>query len=376
MKFYVTMLVATLLMLPRAALAAVTIPEIKSQPVVLGQETLVWPREGGRDTIPHRPYNHPDLTGRANVIDDWHMQTSRDDWDLLVSTAGNFHRFLNGFYRQRYLPANPRVANGQWGYSTSPPISVEQLQNGGRLTMGNMTILGNPMVVMGPNGIMKKVVEGGYAHGNKGAVLSNYGNVLLVRAGNPKNIRGIWDLGRPEVRVVTSNPDTEAGSFNNYRTSIFHMAFRDVEAKTGNVNNAARQATQLFNQIFNNRSINTKWVVGDRIHHRDVPQAIADGDADAGIFFYHLAQTAIEAHPGKFEIVPLGGTVENPDPMPGNRVATMYAIRIEGDWTTRQEINRDNFFLSITNPGQNTSLLERYWVRPPVTTGNNQPSLP
>lgn len=370
------MLVATLLMLPRAALAAVTIPEIKSQPVVLGQETLVWPREGGRDTIPHRPHNHPDLTGRANVIDDWHMQTSRDDWDLLVSTAGNFHRFLNGFYRQRYLPANPRVANGQWGYSTSPPISVEQLRNGGRLTMGNMTILGNPMVVMGPNDIMKKVVEGGYSHGDKGAVLSNYGNVLLVRAGNPKNIRGIWDLGRPEVRVVTSNPDTEAGSFNNYRTSIFHMAFRDVEAKTGNVNNAARQATQLFNQIFNNRSINTKWVVGDRIHHRDVPQAIADGDADAGIFFYHLAQTAIEAHPGKFEIVPLGGTVANPDPMPGNRVATMYAIRIEGDWTTRQEINRDNFFLSITNPGQNAPLLERYWVRPPVTTGNNQPSLP
>ncbi|NEP53807.1 MAG: hypothetical protein F6K65_35405, partial [Moorea sp. SIO3C2] len=98
--------------------------------------------------------------------------------------------------------------------------------------------------------------------------------------------------------------------------------------------------------------------------------------ADAGLFFYHLAQTAMEAHPGKFEIVPLGGTVDDPQPMLGNRVATMFAIRIEGDLTPQQEVSRDNFFLSITNPRQNATLLERYWVRPPVTTGNNQPPLP
>ncbi|MEM6254728.1 MAG: substrate-binding domain-containing protein [Cyanobacteria bacterium P01_D01_bin.156] len=377
MKFYITLLVTTLLMLSRATVAAaVSIPEIESEPRVLGQRTLIWPREGGTDLIPHRPFDYPDLTGQGNVLDDWHMQTSRDDWDLLVSTAGNFHRFLNGFFRQRYLPANPRVDNGQWGYSTSPPISIEQLENGGRLGFGNMEIRGNPMVVMGPNGIMKKVVAGGYAHGEKGAVLSNYGNVLLVRAGNPRNIQSIWDLGRPEVRLVTSNPETEPGSFNNYRTSIFHMAFHDARERTGNIQDAEDQATTLFNQIFNNQSISRKWVVGDRIHHRDVPQALADGEADAGIFFYHLARTAMEAHPGKFEIVPLGGTAENPDPMLGNRVATMFAIRIEDDLTVKQELNRDNFFLSITNPRQNARLLERYWVRQPVTTGNNQPPLP
>ncbi|MCB1034892.1 MAG: hypothetical protein KDD47_13780, partial [Acidobacteria bacterium] len=129
---------------------AVEIPEIVTDPVVLGQETLVWLREGGTDTIPPRPFDYPDLTGRANVLDDWHMQTDPEGWDLLVSTAGNFHRFLNAFHRQVYLPANPVVADGQWGYSTSPPISVEQLTNGGRLAFGNMEIRGLPMVVMGP----------------------------------------------------------------------------------------------------------------------------------------------------------------------------------------------------------------------------------
>ncbi len=93
--------VISLVALPVQA-ATVTIPEITTEPVVLGQKTLIWLREGGNDTIPPRPFDYPDLTGQANVLDDWHMQTSPDDWDLLVSTAGNFHRFLNVFYRQKY----------------------------------------------------------------------------------------------------------------------------------------------------------------------------------------------------------------------------------------------------------------------------------
>ncbi len=357
---------------------SVTIPEITTEPVVLGQKTLKWPQEGGLDQIPDRPFDYPDLTGQANIVDDWHMQTSADDWDLLVSTSGNFYRFLNVFYRQVYLPDNPVVAAGQWGYSTSPPVSLHQLENGGRLSIGNMEIRGIPMVVMGPKPIMNGVVNGGYNDGEPVKILSNFGNVLLVRSGNPQNIQNIWDLGRENVRVVTSNPETEAGSFGNYSSSVFHIAFREVEADTGDIAIANRRASNLFNQIFNpkNNARRQKWVVGDRIHHRDVPQALANGEADVGLMFYHLAQTAIESHPGLFEIVPLGGTVDNPDPLPGNRVATMQAIRIKGNWTEQQIINRDNFFSAITDAAANSTLLQKFWLREPVTTGNNQPPLP
>ncbi len=357
---------------------SVSIPEITTEPVVLGRKTLIWLREGGSDTIPQRPFDYPDLTGQANVLDDWHMQTSPDDWDLLVSTAGNFQRFLNVFYRQVYLPNNPVVSAGQWGYSTSPPVSIQQLDNGGRLTFGNMEIRGIPMVVMGPNSIMNGVIDGGYNDGEQAKILSNFGNVLLVPAGNPKNIRNIWDLGRKKVRVATSNPKTEAGSFGNYSSSVFNIAFREVEAATGDINVANRRASRLFNQVFNpsNNARRKKWVVGDRIHHRDVPQALANGEADVGLMFYHLAQTAIEANPGLFEIVPLGGTVENPEPLLGNRVATMQAIRIDDNWTPQQTINRDNFFFGITDSAANAALLKQFWLREPVTTGNNQPLLP
>ncbi|MDJ0677208.1 MAG: substrate-binding domain-containing protein [Calothrix sp. MO_167.B42] len=380
--FYITVLAILFLVIPLVPLPvqaqSVTIPEITTQPVVLGQKTIQWSREGGSDIIPPRPFDYPDLTGQANVLDDWHMQTSSDDWDLLVSTAGNFYRFLNVFNRQVYLPDNPIVSAGQWGYSTSPPVSIEQLENGGRLSFGNMEIRGIPMVVMGPNSIMNGVVSGGYNDGEPAKILSNFGNVLLVRAGNPRNIHDIWDLGRNNVRVVTSNPTTEPGSFGNYSSSVFHIAFRSVEAATGDINRANRQASQLFNQVFNpvNNARRKKWVVGDRIHHRDVPQALANDEADVGIIFYHLAQTAIEANPDLFEIVPLGGTVENPQPLLGNRVATMRAIRIAGNWTDQQIINRDNFFFGITDSAANADLLERFWLREPVTTGNNQPPLP
>ncbi len=380
MKLRLTVLVTTcLLSIPGfTGSELVTIPEITTEPIVLGQQTLIWLREGDSDTIPKRPFDYPDLTGQANVLDDWHMQSSPDDWDLLVSTAGNFHRFLNAFHRQVYLPANPLVAAGQWGYSTSPPISIQQLENGGRLTFGNMEIRGNPMVVMGPNGIMNSVVNGGYNDGDRAKILSNFGNVLLVRAGNPRNIRDIWDLARPNIRVVTSNPVTEQGSFNNYSSSIFHIAFRQVEAETGNITVAARRAGRLFNRVFNpsQNQARKKWLVGDRIHHRDVPQALANGEADVGPIFYHLARTAMEANPGIFEIVPLGGTQDDPQPLLGNRVATMQAIRIAGGWTLQQESNRDNFFFEITNSAANAALLDQFWVREPVTTGNNQPPLP
>ncbi|MEM6455103.1 MAG: substrate-binding domain-containing protein [Acidobacteriota bacterium] len=377
--FLSILLLATALVAPAATAQTVEIPEIVTEPVVLGQKTLIWLREGGSDVIPQRPFDAPDLTGQGNVLDDWHMQTSPDDWDLLVSTAGNFHRFLNAFHRQVYLPANPVVADGQWGYSTSPPISLEQIDAGGFLGFGNMEIRGIPMVVMGPGGIMNGVVARGINDGASAKILSNFGNVMLVRAGNPKNIRSIWDLGRPRVRVVTSNPTTEPGSFGNYASSVFHIAFRLVEASSGgDIARAERAASRLYNRVFNPRNNDRrgKWVAGDRIHHRDVPQALANNEADVGLFFYHLAKTAMEAHPGLFEIVPLGGTVDDPQPLLGNRVATMNAIRIDGPWTAQQVINRDSFFNAITDPGANAALLERYWVRQPVTTGNNQPPLP
>jgi hypothetical protein len=61
--------------------------------------------------------------------------------------VGNFNVFLNYFMRQVYLPANPLVK--QYWYTTSPPVSIPQVSNGGRISVGNMEFLGDPHVIMG-----------------------------------------------------------------------------------------------------------------------------------------------------------------------------------------------------------------------------------
>ena len=51
----------------------------------------------------------------------------------------------------------------------------------------------------------------------------------------------------------------------------------------------------------------TKVEYGERIHHREAPQAIMDGRADVAIVYYHLALGYTRIFPSLFEMVPLGG---------------------------------------------------------------------
>ncbi|MEM9524822.1 MAG: hypothetical protein AAF982_12715, partial [Pseudomonadota bacterium] len=66
-----------------------------------------------------------------------------------------------------------------------------------------------------------------------------------------------------------------------------------------------------------------------------------------------------------FEIVPLGGTAAAPDPLPGNRVATMNFVRIEGAWSDRQIEAVDRLFAAVEAEAF-TKILARHGLRRPV----------
>ena len=181
----------------------------------------------------------------------------------------------------------------------------------------------------------------------------------------------------------------EGGSFDNYSSSIWHVKFWEEREENGkSFSLSCQKADQLFESIFNQNN-DKKWLVGSRIMHRDTPAAVASGEADAGILFWHLAQTAMLQRPGVFEIVPIGTLVQIPDPnnpdgtitvqnpKKGNRVATMQAIKLDANqfgFSAQEVINRDNFVAAISDTVANEGLLAQGWVRPPVTTGNNQPT--
>ena len=78
-------------------------------------------------------------------------------------------------------------------------------------------------------------------------------------------------------------------------------------------------------------------VFGERIHHREAPQALADGKADVAMVYYHLALRYVLVFPGVFEIVCEGWDPEGDrtrEPANG-MVVTEYAVasaRWAGTW--------------------------------------------
>jgi hypothetical protein len=124
-------------------------------------------------------------------------------------------------------------------------------------------------------------------------------------------------------------------------------------------------AVMLFDNLFNGTSRDElKWLSGARIHHREVPWSVAYGRADAGILFYHLALHAVRTFPERFEMVSLGGTAEDPRPLPGNRIGTHSLIRMTGDWTPKQLEAREKLVEQFMSEDF-TAILEKHGMRRP-----------
>jgi len=376
-----TGLIQAIIMIALTALSLNTpadTPKINGHPEIDKPVLLDWPLD--------IPSTTPDLSEpTSNRIFDLHARISNcEDTNIVLSTAGNYHMALRDLWYDYYLPRTEHLVRN-WYYTTSPPISPEQIQNK-TLTFGNIRLECTPSLAVGPAGLMESLRDLGVIEGAPIPVIRNFGNVILVKKGNPKNIKSIWDLGRKHIRVVTSNPDTETGSFNNYSNSIYNIAASD------NTPPHHWTAEKLFNSIFNqNIQLHhahtkhndddyddnkyshykkqhnkiKKWLSGERIHHREVPWSIAHGNADAGLMFYHLGLYMVRTFPELFEIVPLGGTAELPEPVEGNKVATLYITRITGDFNQDQIQAREELIDAYESVDFDF-ILEKHGLRRPV----------
>jgi len=296
-------------------------PAITGKPVIDTPKFLDWPTDG--------ELLEPSLSEpTANLINDLHAEMS--ECDMVLTTSGNYHMALKELWNLylKKFPAGDPLKN--WYYTTSPPIAKQQIAHS-LVQFGNVRLSCRPQIAVGPQPLINSLAEAKYADGDAVAIIKSRGNVLLVKKGNPKNIRTIWDLGKDGIRIVTPNPSFEAGSFRLYAESIYAIAKHDSNPPLN------MTAENLFNTIFNGASGDSmKWLSGKRIHHREIPWSIAYGKADVAVIFYHLALHAVRTFPDIFEIIALGGTPTEPKPLPGNQTETLFAIRIKGDWSAKQ----------------------------------------
>ncbi len=325
-------------------------PEITGRPVIDTPQILDWPLDKG---IAEPSLHDP----TSNTLYDLHGQVA--SCDLVLSTEGNYHMALRDIWPQvldaltaQHLPWHNVL------YTTSPPIFVPQLEHG-TVQFDNLNMNCRPSVAVGSKKVIDKLVAQGYAASVPVALYVDRGDVILVKKGNPKHIETVWDLGRKDVRLVTPNPWLEAGAYRSYRDAIYNIAKADKNPPPG------WTAEKLINIIYNGTSGDPdKWLAGYRIHHRDEPWSVAYGRADAAIILYHLGRYTQESFPALFDIVPLGGTTDDPQPLPGTQVDTRYVVAIKGPWTRTQKQARDTLIRVLLSDNFTHILERRGLLRP------------
>ena len=244
------------------------------------EKQLNWPVEGSQvDYSNHNQWNQ----AGSNICLDFHGDPLAAK--LVVFSDGNHHMALQACCKL-FLKSNP-IVNDIFYATTPPKVILDSVLNGGVL-LGNVHLNIQPHVFISPENILDKLVAKKQIKSHQAFARSS-GNVLLVKKGNPKSIKGISDLLRDDVRLIISNPVTESASYEVYKQTLLDVAAEknlDVSA---------------FSNLIDKDS--TRAVFGESIHHREVPQTIYEDNADVAIVYYHLALRYSRIFPDDFEIV-------------------------------------------------------------------------
>lgn len=245
---------------------------------------LAWPAESA--VYPDESVQAFSAPG-SNLVLDFHGDPATAG--LAVFSDGNHHMALEACIRA-FVDANPKV--GDVFYTTTPPGPLVEALRGNGLAVGNLRITRKPDAFIGPANILDGLASDGLVK-THAAFAQSQGTVLLVRKGNPKGIERLSDVESDDVVLTCSNPETEKASFAVYREAVQRIARdtgADEEAIVGKLSLAG--PTTVHSQM---------------IHHREVPEIIAAGQADAAVIYYHLALRYSRIFPEHFEFIDIGG---------------------------------------------------------------------
>ena len=211
----------------------------------------------------------------------------------------------------KFLRAYPAVKD--IFYATTPPaVLVSSLAAGG-FNLGNLFVATQPHVFIGPDSVLDQLQGKGYVKQHT-PFASSRGNVMLIRAGNPKKIHSVGDLARADVRVFLSNPKTETASYAVYAQTLRQTA----------------SAVQVQLDLLNDPAP-SRVVYGERIHHREAPQALAEDRADVAIVYFHLALRYTRIFPKLFDMAFLDGQEGGVPRWSESNVRTTYHVGVIGD---------------------------------------------
>lgn len=253
------------------------------------ERSLDWPKESARGTATNVEPEF--LHYGSNVCLDFHGDPARAK--LVVFSDGNHHMALQETL-QAFLEKFPETDDVF--YLTTPPrVAVEAL-TAGCIHIGNLRLALSPHVFISPPVILARLVTDGHMAAHT-PFMQSRGNVLLVARDNPKGIFGIKDLLREDVRLFLSNPKTETISYQVYADTLRNLA------RSQGISLDFLEQTVPVDESADGRVATQRVIYGESIHHREAPQFLAEGRADAAMVYYHLALRYQRIFPDSFEII-------------------------------------------------------------------------
>jgi len=172
------------------------------------------------------------------------------------------------------------------------PVVIQMIRTGG-IALGNLTLEVSrlsgfyPDIVMAGPEPLREVRKLGAIEPQARLFSRNRGPALLVRKGNPLGIHALTDIARTGARIALPNV-VEAAARARYRAAI--------EGLIGKPASDALFAAEVPD--FPGR-------LG--IVHRDLPEMVARGYADAAFTQYHLVSYWTRIFPNHFDLVPISG---------------------------------------------------------------------
>ncbi len=148
-------------------------------------------------------------------------------------------------------------------YETLPPgILRKQMAAGGALTLGNLTLRLEPDVYEAGARILAEMVKQKQVESSVAYATNQL--EIMVRAGNPRQIHSLRDLGRDDIRLSMPNPEWEGVA----------RQIGDSLRKSG--------GEALFQKVMASK-VKDGTTYLTHIHHRQTAMRILNGQSDAGV---------------------------------------------------------------------------------------------
>ena len=225
-------------------------------PGASGQTSPPW---SGQRNDPARHQGYVFHVPDVDNVPDLHGNPS--DARLVLFIGGN-QFFVLPQLIAAFEAHHPEVA-GHIFYETLPPgILRRQMAANNTLTLGNLTLTAQPDVYEAGLRVLQEMQKDGRVENVVPYATNNL--EIMVRAGNPKGIHSLNDLGRPRLRLSMPNPEWE-GVANQIASSL---------RKAG--------GEELYKAVYQTKVQNGETMLTE-IHHRQTPMRIMKGEADAGV---------------------------------------------------------------------------------------------